>query len=85
MNTVNVANLMEQLAQQEERLRRIRVLAREMIAAGYKALARDRNEAIGAILLVALLLSGCSVLNNSERYYKNRPYQPINYRTYQTD
>jgi len=56
-----------------------------MIAAGYKALARDRNEAIGAILLVALLLSGCSVLNNSERYYKNRPYQPINYRTYQTD
>jgi len=46
---------------------------------------RDRNEAIGVILLVALLLSGCSVLDNSERYYKNRPYQPINYRTYLTD
>jgi len=30
-------------------------------------------------------LSGCSALDNSERYYKNRPYQPINYRTYQTD
>ena len=50
-----------------------------------KNLKRDRNEAIGAILLVALLLSGCSTLSNSERYYKNRPYQPINYRTYNTD
>ena len=47
-------------------------------------LKRDRNEAIGAVLLL-LLLSGCSTLSNSERYYKNRPYQPINYRTYQTD
>jgi hypothetical protein len=47
-------------------------------------LKRDRNEAIGAVLLL-LLLSGCSALDNSERYYKNRPYQPINYRTYQTD
>jgi PBP1b-binding outer membrane lipoprotein LpoB len=46
---------------------------------------RDRNEAIGAILLIVLLLSGCSVLDNSERYYKNRPYQPINYRVYTTD
>jgi hypothetical protein len=37
------------------------------------------------LILDALLLSGCSALDNSERYYKNRPYQPINYRTYQTD
>ena len=47
-------------------------------------LKRDRNEAIGAVLLL-LLLSGCSTLSNSERYYKNRPYQRINYRTYNTD
>ena len=47
-------------------------------------LKRDRNEAIGAVLLL-LLLSGCSTLSNSERYYENRPYQPINYRTYLTD
>ena len=37
------------------------------------------------LILDALLLSGCSALDNSERYYKNRPYQRINYRTYNTD
>jgi len=37
------------------------------------------------LILDALLLSGSSVLDNGKRYYENRPYQPINYRTYQTD
>jgi hypothetical protein len=37
------------------------------------------------VLLVEIMVSGCSVLVNSEKFYGDRPQRPINWREYTTD
>ena len=37
------------------------------------------------IFLLATVLSGCSVLVNSEKYYRDRPPSPINWHEYSSD
>ena len=38
-----------------------------------------------AIFLLVTVVSGCSVLNNSEGFYRDRPPRPINWREYTSD
>jgi hypothetical protein len=38
-----------------------------------------------ALILVMTVVSGCSVLVNSEKFYGDRPRRPINWREYTTD
>ena len=38
-----------------------------------------------SIFLLVMTVSGCSVLANSERFYRDRPPRPINWREYTSD
>ena len=37
------------------------------------------------LFLLAHLISGCAVLNNSVSFYQNQPRRPVNWREYTSD
>jgi hypothetical protein len=43
------------------------------------------NRIAVSIFLLAIVVSGCSVLANSERFYRDRPPRAINWREYTSD
>jgi hypothetical protein len=59
------------------------------LLAPLSALLQDRNFFMKTVALLIFLLvitaSGCSVLDNSERFYRDRPPRAINWREYTSD